>query len=756
MRLRFLFIFIALFPWLLQAQVSQLSIHVHDENGKTMPAVHVLIDGNIAGVTNANGIFDTQLKYGNYRFEFRFLGYKDQVLTLNLNEAQKDINIKMQLKAAELNQVVVSAGRYEQERNKTTVTVDVLEPKTIRQLNPQSIDQALEYLPGINISDGQISIRGGAGYSYGVGSRVLLLYDGLPMLSPDAGDVKWNLIPLNQIDQVEIVKGASSALYGSSALNGVINVLSAFPGENPESRFDFTTGSYLNPARMELKWWGKELRSFNRASFSDSRQLGSYDLMSSLELSHNAGYRTENYEDRMSASLKVRYRHPKIKGLNYGLGSIFYYQDKNDFFLWQNADEGAYLQDLSAINPTTSYRIMLDPFLVFYSENGGRHHLKGRIFHISNQVKSDNKDSESTLSFLEYQFTKEFKYSFRLSTGASLSGSNTIAELFGNHQGKNMAIFAQAEKSFYKNLSLEAGLRAEYFQLDKEESGSRPLLHFGVNYSLGKTSFFRASYGQGYRYPSVAEKFTYTNVGGLQILPNPNLKPENGNSSEIGFRQLFRIGRMPLELDIAGFLTNYSDMMEFTFGVFDSLTYLPIYNVLNYGNNPVGFQSGNVSKARISGFEISLSGKGETGILEYTFQAAYTYTDPVDLNTDSAYKASKSVNSRLLKYRYYHAFSLISNFSVKKFSFGCSALYNSHVPVIDKYFELGIILPGLKQYREEHNKGFFKVDFSLAYRFTEQMQMALQLKNAFNKEYMIRPGDIAPPRNLALNISWKF
>ena len=75
-------------------------------------------------------------------------------------------------------------------------------------------------------------ILGVEGWSFGAGTRVLVLVDDMPLISGDAGQVQWKLIATENINQVEVIKGASSALYGSSALNGVINIRTAFPSQN--------------------------------------------------------------------------------------------------------------------------------------------------------------------------------------------------------------------------------------------------------------------------------------------------------------------------------------------------------------------------------------------------------------------------------------------------------------------------------------------------------------------------------------------
>ena len=137
----------------------------------------------------------------------------------------------------------------------------------------------LEKTSGISILDGQPSIRGGSGFSYGVGSRVLMLVDDLPMISADAGDIKWNYMPVENVNQVEVIKGASSVLYGSSALNGVINLRTRFPGNDPQTEVTLFGGAYMNPERKELVWWDRTALFTEGDSFLSSeknREPGSF------------------------------------------------------------------------------------------------------------------------------------------------------------------------------------------------------------------------------------------------------------------------------------------------------------------------------------------------------------------------------------------------------------------------------------------------------------------------------------------------
>jgi iron complex outermembrane receptor protein len=179
----------------------------------------------------------------------------------------------------------------------------------------------------------------------------------------------------------------------------------------------------------------------------------------------------------------------------------------------------------------------------------------------------------------------------------------------------------------------------------------------------------------------------------------------------------------------------------------------------------VGFKSINVGHARITGVDFTFTGMGNFFGFPATLLIGYTYTNPIDLVKDSVYLAGKSTHSSILKYRNY--FSIKGDFDVTiwRFIAGISYMHISNMINIDETFEAGPIvtgvpssdiLPGLKAYRQLHNKGYNVVDFRLAFMATEEMKFAILLKNVFNEEYMSRPGLIEPPRNLALQYSITF
>ena len=134
------------------------------------------------------------------------------------------LNISMVTIVQQMATVVVAAGRRDQEIEDVPISMEVIRPDLFDHKGLATIEEAVDLSPGVYAMDGNVSIRGGSGYAYGAGSRVLLLWNGMPILSGDAADAKWNAIPMECASQIEILKGASSVLYGSGALNGIISL----------------------------------------------------------------------------------------------------------------------------------------------------------------------------------------------------------------------------------------------------------------------------------------------------------------------------------------------------------------------------------------------------------------------------------------------------------------------------------------------------------------------------------------------------
>jgi iron complex outermembrane receptor protein len=643
---------------------------------------------------------------------------------------------------------VVSAGKFEQRLSDVTVSMEIIQPEFIENTNTVNMETVINQMPGVDILDGQPSIRGGSGYSYGAGSRAMVLVDDLPILTADVAEVKWNFLPVENIEQVEILKGASSALYGSSALNGVINIRTAYPDQKPQTTVNLFSGLYLKPEREEMAWWWETYPLFAGVSVSDSRKVGNTDLITGINAYSNPGYREENFEERIRANVRFRHRPKNVKGFSYGINSNIQWQYSSDFFIWQDADSGAFQQLPEVITPTRGFRFNLDPWVSYYDKNNNRHNLKTRFYQVFNRFKEDpDKNNGSDMYYGEYQFQRSFREKLNWTVGFSGLYGVTDAEMYGDHYNSTIGVYTQLDYKFLKRFSASFGFRYEWYTLDNTDKESSPVMRVGLNYQAARHTFIRASYGQGYRFPSIAEKYTATSLGSLNIFPNPTLSSETGWGAEVGLKQGIELGNWKGYVDLAAFWTEYQDMIEFIFGVWlDDSTQIPTLD-------DIGFKSLNIGNARINGVELGVNGTGKVGNTLLTLFAGYTYMNPVDLSSDT-------LSNNMLKYRYKHSVKGDAEIGYKKLGAGISLIYNSFMERIDAAFEepiLGVeIFPGLKEYRQKNNKGFVVLDLRLSYQFTSSTKLSLLIKNILNKEYMGRPGDIQPPRNISVQVLVRF
>lgn len=703
-----------------------------------------------------------------------------------------DILIKLRVPTKDLGTVVVSAGRRKQAIEEVPVSMEIIRPQLIDNKGITDLEAAVDQTPGVFTMDGQVSIRGGSGFAYGTGSRVLLLWNGMPLLSGYAGDTQWNAIPMEQASQVEVMKGASSVLYGSGALNGVISLQEKEPSPKAETKIKLQYGVYDSPRRESMRWWGKDsAQRFNpmnqQIEVYRGQMFARYGYTLSSTLFHNDGYRQGENEYRGRVSGTIYFRPVKWERLKAGIGYNYQIQKTGNFLIWQSDTLGYTPSggvDTSNAASTLTYnlgqRLFIDPYLKFIDKNNNKHQLKTRMYYAQNtNINNPDQSNGAIIYFTDYQFQKQWDNGITLTSGISNIYNVVFSKLFGDHTSNNVAAYTQYEHKITDKLDLSAGFRVEHFIMDGKSGDSDfrfgkdssaftipvyPILRMGAHYEIAKYTHLRISAGQGIRYPAVAERYTATSVGALNIFPNADLTPEKGWAGEIGIKQGVKIGEWKGMFDAAWFINRYQNMIEFTFGIYNppGITLSTNPNDPGYINKWVGFRANNAEAAQISGFDLSFNSMGKIGELEIISLIGYTYMNPISLNNDSLYIATYSDTiSGMLKYRFRHLAKADIEVNYNKLSLGVSCRYNSFMSNIDKVFEEQIagstyILPGLKEYRQKYNKGNLVVDARIAYKFNEKVRLSLIGNNIFNAEYTSRPGDIQPPRNIAVQAQIKF
>lgn len=379
------------------------------QTGEPLAGVYVIWGKSAGTSTDAGGLFSFSAPQGTRTVDFRYIGYRSRTEILDISAGDRLIvNVEMEPEALSLDQVVVSADRMEQKRSDLTVSMDVIRPEYLYRTHITDAQELISKTSGIEVLDGQASIRGGSGFSYGVGSRVLALIDGLPMMSADAGNIRWQFLPLENLSQVEIIKGASSVLYGSSALNGVINFRTADASNVPVTQFYTEAGLFGAPANEDWKWWDTP-RFFGSAAFSHLRRIGNTDLGLGINLTSDRGYRKFNDETLGRVSVRLKHYSRKVEGLKYGLNLSGGESYKTDFILWDNALTGGLKQDTSTVSRLHGYFFAADPYISFGKRGKTIHDIRFRLQSSENRfaVRRENNASSASI-YGEYQFWYRF------------------------------------------------------------------------------------------------------------------------------------------------------------------------------------------------------------------------------------------------------------------------------------------------------------------------------------------------------------
>jgi len=728
-----------------------------------LPGVTIIADDTVGVTSDSLGRYFLTLKPGEHTIEFRLISFKSEFRKLVIagNEV-KELDIVLRDDVRELGIVVISAGKFEQRLEDVTVSMEVLKPDLIESRNTIAMDEAVDNIPGVNVMDGQANIRGGSGWSYGAGSRVQILVDDLPQLTADANDAKWNFLPVENLEQVEVIKGASSVLFGSSALNGVINIRTAYPRDTALTKINSFAGFYddafiTTDKEYSLKFQDKS-SFFGGLNFFHSRKIDRLDFVVGGNYYNDNGYRQGENEKRGRVNINTRY-HFKTPGLSAGVNINTMINNATIFFLWKNDTSGAYIPAANTLSDSKTYRTNIDPFVTYTGPKGSSHKLRSRWFNSTNENNTDQ-NSRGDVFYSEYQYQKHFSSSITITSGIVDNYSKVRSELYGDHSSNQTAGYIQGDFNVNRFV-FSGGMRLEQIKVDAEKDDVTPVFRSGINYHAFNATYLRASIGQGYRFPSIAERFIQTSVGGVNIFPNPELKAENGLSFEAGIRQGFKVGSWRGFLDAAVFENDYYDMIEFVFAQWA--------NTPDFFQN-IGFKSVNVGDTRIRGFEITLLMEGKlSNDVGVSLQAGYTYLDARQLTYDSAYvlkigpdNVMGSDSTDFLKYRYRHSIRANAGVIWRKLKFGIDMRYNSRMENIDRIFVSGFLdaafSPGLGigDYREYHNHGDLVFDTRIAYDITKNLNFSLIVKNVFNYIYMQRPADMQPSRSFALMVSARF
>lgn len=717
-------------------------------DGEPLVGVNVLLQGTVRGTsTNINGEYRiTAVPPGTYTLVFSLVGFQRETRSGIVVEDGKttSVDVAMSQVPVQTDQVVVTANRREQSLAEVPISISILDASEVRYRNSQTIEDAVRYVPGVNLTGGQVNIRGSSGYSRGAGSRIIMLLDGIPFIAGDTGELVFETIPAGQVDRIEVVKGASSALYGSSALGGVINVITKPISESHETYLRTYGGMYNQPSYTDWKW-SERNRYFGGFSVGHSFTMDDVGVALFFNRQVDDGFRQNDHRRRYNIYSKVKkeFSSDNSLTLNFGLLS----QGGGQFQYWANAVDSALrppaVQREDRVASSRYYLsgayndALTDNFLFSAKALWNHNNWKSSTIHdvaIPGSVLLPSGRYDETLESLANGYRLDLSSTWLVSddhTGTfGLGGQYDVvtsaSKLFGKHTGWGAAFFAQDEWKATRQLQLTLGARVDVQSVGLAESGAQINPKAALSYIPASGTSVRASFGRGYRVPAVAEVFVSFDLGGgLLTSPNTRLRPERSYSYEIGFSQQF--GTLA-SVDYALFRTDYIDLIEPT--PYDSA-----------GRPRIQWQ--NTAEARVEGMELSLKLNFFDGDLRYLL--GYTYVDSEDLTLHIP-----------LPYRPNHLFysNLIGELGI--FRLGVDFRFISRVERIYDLFanpNFGLIKDAGERVE------IWVTDFRIGADLTSlgiPINASVSVNNAFRYNYLELTANMSPPRTFVLVLESKL
>jgi|GEM_PF-347813 len=546
---------------------QSLSGRIVDESGMPVPGVNVLIEGTSKGAAS-----DTD---GRYRIEnldaglvvirFSAIGFHVESRTVRLSsDMSLTLDMEMRWKTLLSDEVVVTASRREQPALSVPVSVSVLSTDDLTRRNTVVLDEALRTVSGVSILGNQINVRGSSGFAYNTGSRVLLMLDGMPLLTPDSDGVPLEALPTSEIKQIEVLKGPGSALYGGGALGGVVNVITRdFPDVASTSEIRTFAGVW-DPVRHEV-WrdgWkhGEEYRPFWGVSASyATRTSPKLAWWTSLTFRRDAGYMALSGRDVFHGFGKLAWQPSPSLRVESLLGIMA--RQRDNFIFWESARNplspgsvnlGDTPEAEASPNGATDdfvRQISFLPVIRHVVSTTFFHEFRLRVFGTLLQPIDDDTGErksvqEGTLGARyggEWQGTWIPRAERRITAGISRDALTTKSSFFVTTDGDaiggqpEQAAFLHLEEAILDDWQLVAGLRYDHYRIDTSESEARLSPKISLAWTGLLNNTFRFALGDGFRVPSFAERFT-DNRDYLPIIRNLGLRPEISRSVEVGWR----------------------------------------------------------------------------------------------------------------------------------------------------------------------------------------------------------------------------
>lgn len=512
------------------AQQSAIKGYVTDKNtGEPLFGANVSILGTTIGYpVNKDGYFYIpNVDNDETVIGVSYTGYKTEQVTVNTKKSD-DVVILLESLTHSLDEVVVTGTGTPHRLKDSPIQTEIINAKTVKTLHNPNLENVLmnispSFSTQPNMMGSNLSMNGLAN------DYIVIMVDGQRLTGDFSGNIDFNRINLDNVERIEVVKGASSALYGSDAMGGVINIITKTPMHKAQisstnltsahGEFSSSNNLFLNFGKI------KSTSGFSKKS-TDGYQLSPYEISGDelVETKKVAMYPQDDY----SVSQKISYA-LSSKSEIYAEGGLYHrdllrpidHYDTDYRFDNHNYGGGVryklpkeQLLEASFASQTFSYS------RVFIKESGdfkpGDEDLSKLQRYNNGKVQALLKPAKNHTIVVGSEWIENFMESPNLPKNSD--------EKTGTEKANEFGIWLQEEWRATDKLDVVGGVRHNYHQ----EYGHRSAPKFAIQYKPGPVRI-RANVASGYKTPNLLQLYYSTITSrGVQTFGNTEMKPETG------------------------------------------------------------------------------------------------------------------------------------------------------------------------------------------------------------------------------------
>jgi iron complex outermembrane receptor protein len=612
-----LFALLILVSLLQAADDGRISGKIFDATtSQPLPGANIQIAGSVLGAMSDNrGHFTiARVPAGRHTLRATYIGYEPGILEVTVEGAmEKVVQLTLKPTVIPMHQVVVTGSRQPETLASAAASISVMDRMAMRRRNLLGAAEALQLVSGVTMVGDYINIRGGSGYNRLGGSRMLVLLDEVPILTSDLGEANWNIVPVTEIERMEVLKGAASSLYGSGALSGVVNMITKQPTRELSLSVRQASGLFDEPSVAEWKWTDKRLY-FNRTDISLSKSFGPVGLRLAASRHASTGDRENGRFERWYLTGKASWQLPNNASLN--LFSTYSHEERDIFLQW--------LEQNRALNvPST--------------DRGDSYSLSGYVgYLVYSQVFSPQLSGKFRLSFNQQLVGVPFNITSAFTPAIGASGEGQLSwhpapehsvsigldykfdtvesEYYGKRNANGISPYIQEIWKVSDLVHLNAGLRWDTYQLVGDSLEYQVSPKIGFSYQPYYGTILHGSFGRGFRAATVVERFITAGSKDFKAIPNPNLEPERSILLDFGVRQTID---ERIYLEATYFFNRYVNLIE--------PTLLASQLSAQFVNYPVAYIQGIETEVRTRFWQDRVN-----------LQASATWMDPRDKQSGGA------------------------------------------------------------------------------------------------------------------------